>query len=88
MPPSLDVVPEVSTLPLQRQPFHFRSFPLRLRSLCTFAAMTMTSAASSGEHEVFDPLSDPEERRVLFAAIDSFWYVPNEAMSGDENKET
>jgi hypothetical protein len=25
----------------------------------------------------FDPFSDPEERRVLFAAFDSFRYVDN-----------
>lgn len=22
-----------------------------------------------------DPLSDPEEKRVLYATLDSFWYV-------------
>ena len=27
---------------------------------------------SANQHEEFDPLSDPEERRVLHAALDSF----------------
>lgn len=28
--------------------------------------------AADLEDEVFDPLDDPEERRVLYAALDSF----------------
>lgn len=29
----------------------------------------------AADPQEYDPLSDPEEKRVLFAALDSFWYV-------------
>lgn len=44
----------------------------------TLTSGTMSQEADHSEHaadledEVFDPLDDPEERRVLYAALDSF----------------
>ena len=37
--------------------------------------MAHDSSHDASQEDMFDPLSDPEERRVLYAALDSFRYV-------------